>query len=177
MRVFTAITMLVLTPFCMGGCLYGRPGIETQQAMKQKQQTGWDEHGNFNRIAEGTHTDNVLMAEGEIVMTNVEGEGLPEIDWANSRITHVLITKPEADDAYNAANAFAAASTAQAELFGKHMESMTSIITSFLPTVLPPPRAPPVDDGDDTSRLERIIDELRRRGVEIPMPIEEGGDP
>lgn len=152
--------LLVLLIFLLGGCLWGNPGGEVRRGMTQTQTVGWGADGNFTQTAEGTQTNNLLMAEGLIVMK--DGNGMPAIDFDQSRLTHVLITSPSARDASNALARAFEASTAQAEMFGKTLEGILSMVVPLIQSRMERPREPDAE-SDRLSRDDvlEIIRELR----------------
>lgn len=156
--------LLVLLTYLLGGCLWGNPGNEVRRSLTQRQQVGWSAEGNFTQEAEGTQTNNMLMAEGEIVLMT-DADGKPTIDLSKSRVTAILITSPSAKDASNVAQVFAAASTAQYEMFGRTLEGIFAMVVPLVQARIE--RAPePETESDRMSRNDviEIIRELRGGG-------------
>jgi hypothetical protein len=115
--------------------------------MTQHQAVGWNADGNFTQEAEGTQTNNMIMAEGDIVMKEDE-HGRPMIDLEHSTLTHVLITSPSAQDASNALAQAFAASTAQAELFGRTLDGIMQMVVPLIGTRTGQPAAAVDSEGN-----------------------------
>ncbi len=162
------ITAAVLAAMC-SGCLWGNPGGEVRRGMTQQQRVGWSAEGNFTQEAEGTQTNNMLMAEGEIVMKE-DDNGKPVIDFERSQLTAVLITSPSAQDASNALAQAFQASTAQAELFGKTLEGMIIPLMQARLEAQPAPGDPGESGGLTRDDVLEIIRSLRDGA-----PVDDGG--
>lgn len=134
------------------GCLAGT-GQQVKTALTQHQKVGWT-NDEFTQEATGTQTNNMLMAEGEIVLLYDE-DGKPTIDHEKSKITALLITSPSAGDASSSLSLAFQASTAQAQLFGDTVESLTAMLVPLLAARA----SPPPDDGTpDKTRADMIRD-------------------
>jgi hypothetical protein len=145
------------------GCVMTDPGGQVKKAMTQEQRVGWHENGAFDQYAIGTHTNDMVMAEGHIVLM-IDPDGNEIIDHSKSTLTHYLRTSPGLEDTGNALGLMAKASTEQSKVF---MDGFNAIVGMLVPLVraraadpVGEPEASPAANGDAIREL--IRDEVRK---------------
>jgi hypothetical protein len=123
--ILIAAALAALFFVLASGCV--QPGRDVSKGLTQESRVGWTADGNFSQWAIGTHTNNVLMVEGEIVLRE---DGT--IDYEQSTITALLRTSPSAKDAGSAMQAAFVAQTEQAKMFAEMFTASLSLITPFV---------------------------------------------
>ena len=125
------------------GCVALDPGGQVARGIGQTKTYGWDEAGNFTVTGQGAQTERFTMAQGAILMMPGP-DGLPVIDYENSRLEYFLTADPSAESAASVMGPAFEASTAQVRVLAGELGSAISVLADLVAkTIVPVPASVP----------------------------------
>jgi len=126
------------------GCVALDPGGQVARGVGQTKTYGWDEAGNFTVTGQGAQTERFTMAQGAILMMPGP-DGLPVIDYENSRLEYFLTADPSAESAASVMGPAFEASTAQVRVLAGELGKALQLVTALLEKTMAVPAAEPVE--------------------------------
>jgi hypothetical protein len=174
MKLHTYLIVLSIAGLLLAGCQIFDPGGQVRRARTQEEWTTISRETGLDHQGSGTKNVEWTYARGAIVLRETEAGELelsPE-----SQLEVYGHFKPTTDEGMTESlTAAFAASTEQSKAMNETFSNITSMLIPLLQAKIPNPGEPEPDAEGDAGSLERIIEELRRRGIEIPDP--GGGTP
>ena len=138
--IVLGITFFAILP----GCVALDPGGQVARGVGQTKTYGWDEAGNFTVTGQGAQTERFTMAQGAILMMPGP-DGLPVIDYENSRLEYFLTADPSAESAASVMGPAFEASTAQVRVLAGELGKALQLVTALLEKTMAVPAAEPVE--------------------------------
>jgi hypothetical protein len=159
----------LLIPGCLvSGCQIFDPGGQVRRGRLQEEWTVIDQAG-LDHQGSGTKNVEYVYARGDVVMER-DAEGTLTVS-PDSSLTVFAHFKPKTDEGITESLAAAfAASTEQSKAMNETFSNITGMLIPLLQAKIPNPEPPTIEEDAEPQRLELLIDELRRRGIDIPEP-------